>query len=247
MTQPSLWLNEDIAAALRRAMDYQSLGSAERLIRGEVIRFMEQQRSDEQRSKWAMVLVEQPDEIPQPEPEPEPEPSSSEPPSSGPGQNIIEEIMMKYGLKRQNNPPIVIAKPIPPSEPFSAPPPPVVKFSGSRKKTCAKKGAGTPESSESEEEEPRGRSEDHESERVSQAGEASEPQSSTQAPPVPPLVEVKLEVEDMTPEEFERYGWTDRLTFDQFAHLDAEMGHAKHPDSLKRKGKGKGKGKGKSS
>ena len=58
LTQPSLWLNEDITAALRKAMDYQSLGSAERLIRGEAIRFMEQQRSDEQRSKWAMVLVE---------------------------------------------------------------------------------------------------------------------------------------------------------------------------------------------
>ena len=77
LTQPSLWLNEDITAALRRAIDHQSLGSAEHLIRGEVIRFMEQQRSDEQRSKWAMVLVEQPDEIPQPEPKPEQEPSSS--------------------------------------------------------------------------------------------------------------------------------------------------------------------------
>ena len=81
-------------------MDLQRLGSAERLIHGEAIRFMQQQRSDEQRSKWAMVLFEQPDEIPQPEPEPEPEPSSSEPPPSVPGRNIIEEIMMKYGLKR---------------------------------------------------------------------------------------------------------------------------------------------------
>ena len=73
--------------------------------------------------------------------------------------------------------------------------------------------------------------------------------SSTQAPPeeIPPLVEVKLEVEDMTPEEFERYGWTDGLTFDQFAHLDAERANAKHTDSLNRKGKGKGKGKATSS
>ena len=98
------------------------IGSAERLIRGEAIRFMQQQRSDEQRSEWAMVLYEQPDEIPQPEPEP----SSSEPPPSVAGQNIIEEIMMKYGLKRQNHPPIVIAKPIPPPKSTSAPPPPVV-------------------------------------------------------------------------------------------------------------------------
>ena len=66
-------------------MDSQRLGSAERLIREEAIRFMEQQRSDEQRSDWAMVLVEQPDEIPQSEPEPEPEPSSPEPPPSVPG------------------------------------------------------------------------------------------------------------------------------------------------------------------
>ena len=71
---------------------------------------MEQQRSDEQRSKWEMVLYEQPDEIPQPEPEPEP--SSSEPSSSEPGRNIIEEIRMKYGLERINHPPMVIAKPI---------------------------------------------------------------------------------------------------------------------------------------
>ena len=93
-----------------------------------------------------------------------------------------------------------------------------------------------------------GRSKDHESERVSQAGEASEPQSSTQAPPevIPPLVEVKLEVEDMTPEEFERYGWTDRITFEQLACLDAERELAKPPQE-KRKGKGKGKGKATSS
>ena len=76
---------------------------------------------------------------PEPEPEPEPESSSAEPPPSVPARNILEEIMMKYGLKRQVNPPIVIATPIPPSEPTSAaPPPPVVKFSGSRKKSCAK-------------------------------------------------------------------------------------------------------------
>ena len=110
-------------------------------------------------------------------------------------------------------------------------------------KSFAKKGAGTSESFESEEEEPRGRSEDHESERVSQAGEASEPQSSTQAPPeeIPPLVEVKLEVADMTPEEFERFGYTDRLTEEQLFVLDAERAKAQ------RKGKDKVKGKGKAS
>ena len=58
---------------------------------------------------------------------------------------------------------------------------------------------------------------------------------------IPPLVEVKLEVEDMTPEEFEHFGYTDRLTQEQFFVLDAERAKAQ------RKGKGKVKGKGKAS
>ena len=74
-------------------MESQRLGGAESLIRGEAIRFMQQQRSDEQRSKWEMVVYEQNEEIPQPES------SSSEPPSSEHSRNIVEEIMMKYGLK----------------------------------------------------------------------------------------------------------------------------------------------------
>ena len=111
--------------------------------------------------------------------------------SSVPGQNIIEEIMMKYGLKRQNNPPIVIAKSIPPSEPSSAPSPPVVNFRQSRKKHVARKGTGTSEPTKSEEEDTVEHTEEHESERVSER-EASEPQSSTQVPPeeIPPLVEL---------------------------------------------------------
>ena len=100
MTQPSLWLDEDITAALRRAMESQRLGGAERLIRGEVIRFMQQQRSYEQRSKWGMVVVEQSEEIPQPAS------SSSESPSTKQSKNIVEEIMMKYGLKKVNHPPL---------------------------------------------------------------------------------------------------------------------------------------------
>ena len=134
------------------------MSRVESLIRGEAIRFM-QQRSDSQRSKLEMTLNNPPAEASPPEPEPES--SSSEPPPSVPAQNILEKIMMKYGLKRQANPPIVIATPIP-SEPTSAPPPsPIIKFNRSRKKSFARKGAGTSESSESEEEEPRGRSEDH--------------------------------------------------------------------------------------
>ena len=156
--------------------------------------------------------------------------------------NILEEIMMKYGLKRQNNPPIVIAKPIPHSEPTSAPPPPpVIKFSRSRKKSFARKGAGTSEPTESEEED---HTEEHVLEGSTLPGEASESQPSTQSSPYepPPLMEVKLEVEDMTADEFERYGWTDRITFGQLACLDAERANVKHP-LVRGKGKGKGKGK----
>ena len=42
LTQPSLWLDEDITVALRRAMDIRRMGSAKRLIHGEAIRFMQQ-------------------------------------------------------------------------------------------------------------------------------------------------------------------------------------------------------------
>ena len=48
----------------------------------------------------------------------------------------------------------------------------------------------------------------------------------------------------MTPEEFERYGNTDRLTYEQLFVLDAERTQAK---GLQEKRKGKGKGKAKSS
>ena len=228
-------------------MESQKLGGAESLIRGEAIRFMQRQRSDEQRSKWDMVVFEQSEEIPQPassssEPpsseteqaEQVPEASSAEPPPSEPARNFIEEIMMKYGLKRQANPPIVIATPIPP-EPTSAPPQSLmIKFKKSRKKQVARKSTGTSEPTESKQEVP-----------IVQTEVASETQSPSQEAYVPPpLKEVKLEIEDMTAEEFERYGWTDKLSFGQMACLDAERANAK-PAQVKGKGKGKSKGKGK--
>ena len=96
-------------AALRRTLENQRLGGAESLIRGEAIRFMQQQRSDEQKSKWEMVVFEQDEETSMPES------PSSEPPTTEQSRNIVEEIMMKWGLKKINHPPIVIAKPIPTS------------------------------------------------------------------------------------------------------------------------------------
>ena len=132
------------------------MGRAESLIRGEAIRFMHQQQSAS-KSNLEMVLVDQPVETqPAEAPTSEPEPSSStEPPPSVPAQNIFMEILMKYGYKRSDPPVIVIAKPIPSSEPASPPPPPpVIRFSRSRVKSCARKGAATSEPSEPEEEEP---------------------------------------------------------------------------------------------
>ena len=169
------------------------------------MRFMQQQRLDEQRSKWAMVLFSQPNEssssVPESEseqPEPVPEASSAEPPPSVPTRNIVEEIMMKYGLKKTNHPPIVIAKPIPsssgptsatpPSEPISAPPTSAVKYSESRKKVVAKRRANksttSTETAESEQEIP-----------SVQAEIIPETQPSSQEEHVIPILkEVKLEI-----------------------------------------------------
>ena len=81
LTQSSLWIDEEVAAALRRAMDMKRMGSAERLIRGKAIRFM-QQRSTSKRSNLEMVLVDQPVETPPSEPS-----STAEPPLSVPTVN----------------------------------------------------------------------------------------------------------------------------------------------------------------
>ena len=67
LSQPSLWIDEDIAAALRRAMESQRLGGAESLIRGEAIRFMQQQRTAEQGPQLDMVVFEPNEHPSQPE------------------------------------------------------------------------------------------------------------------------------------------------------------------------------------
>ena len=248
LSQPSLWLDEDITAALRLAMESQRLSGAESLIRGEAIRFMQQQRLNEQASKWDMVVFEQNEQTSQPES------SSSEPSQTKKSKNIVEEIMMKYGLKRTIHPPIVIAKPIltsseqtseiPTSEQSSAPPPPsepAVTFSESRKKAVARKRAkkviASTEPAESEEETP-----SDQPEQATSSAQVEQEIPVVQAVPI--LREIKLEIEDMTPEEFEKYGYTDRLSFGQMACLDAERASAKPTPSIG-KGKGKGKSKGK--
>ena len=61
LTQPSLWLDEEVAAALRRAMDMKHMGQAERLIRDEVIRSMGQRQSASRETNLEMVLADQPE------------------------------------------------------------------------------------------------------------------------------------------------------------------------------------------
>ena len=217
------------------------MGQVERLICDEAIRFMGQRQSASRETNLKMVLADQPEVPPTAEP------------ASAPVANLFEELCMKYGFKRPEPLVRVIAKPIPPSAPVPVPPP--VSFSQSRvKKTLAKKKVtSSPSASPDNEEESIAAPEDIEIERVPLQGEASEPQSSTQEQAqtvdseVPPEVVVKLEVEDMTPEEFERYGNTDRLTYEQLFVLDAERAHAKDLQEKKGKGKGKGKGKAKAS
>ena len=235
-------------SALRHAMESQRLSGAESLIRGEAIRFMEQQRTAEQGPQLEMVVFE-PNEQPS-----QPESSSSEPPPTKISRKIVEEIMMKWGLKKINHPPIVIAKPIPASsgqaseipssEQSSAPPPssePAVTFSESRKKAVAKKRTrkiiATTETAESDEETPSDLPEQGTS-------SAQIEQEIPVVQAVPILKEVKLEIEDMTPEEYEKYGFTDKLSFGQMACLDADRASAMPtPPISKSKGKSKGKGK----
>ena len=162
---------------------------------------------------------------------------------------------MRWGLKRTSHPPIVIAKPIPSTfgttsapppraEPTSAPPPssePTVQFSDSRKKAFARKRdkhiIASTESESEEEETPSGQP-------MQEPSSARIEHETPVVEAAPILKEVKLEIEDMTPEEFEKYGYTDRLTFDEMACLDAERACAKPTPSIsksKKKSKGKGK------
>ena len=58
LSQPSLWIDEDITAALRRAYESQRLSGAESLIRGEAVRFMQQKKAAEQGLKFVAVTQE---------------------------------------------------------------------------------------------------------------------------------------------------------------------------------------------
>ena len=128
----------------------------------------------------------------------------------------------------------------PRAEPTSAPPPssePTVQFSDSRKKAVARKRAkhiiASTESESEEEETPSG-----------QPMQESSSARVEQVQAVPILKEIKLEIEDMTPEEYEKYGFTDKLSFGQMACLDADRASAMPtPPISKSKGKSKGKGK----
>ena len=151
------------------------MGSAESLICGEAIRFM-QHHSASKKSNLEMVLVDQPGETPPSEAEPSPTAEPSTP--SAPTENLIDVLRMKYGLKKPEPLVRVVAVPISPSEPAPVSQP--LSFSKSRVKAVArKKNASSNASSESEEESDAA-PKNTETERVPLQGEASEPLSSTQ-------------------------------------------------------------------
>ena len=141
LRQPSLWLDEDVTAAHRRAMnmDMEWVGQAEKLIRGEAIRFMRQQSASTE-ARLEMVLAEHPEEVPTAEPVP----------PSAPAPNLLDELCKKYGFKRPEPPVVVIAKTVPPSAPAPIPP---VSSKKRVKRTARKRVAPFPcVPSESEEE-----------------------------------------------------------------------------------------------
>ena len=140
--------------------------------------------------------------------------------------------MLKYGYTRSEPLVRVRAVHIPPSAPTSTPASPVVKFSKTRVKRAVKKGTGISEPADSEEE-----SENQASAFQSSARE----QAQKVMDDIPPEVVVKLEVEDLTPEELERFNGNHKLTFEQFTVLDADRANALAKEKVKGKGKGIGK------
>ena len=190
------------------------MGQVERLICDEAIRFMGQRQSASRETNLKIVLADQSEVPPTTSEVP---PTIESVPASVPAVNLFEELRMKYGFKRPEPLVRVIAKPIPPSEPAPVSQP--LSFSKSRVKAVARKKRASSNATSKSEEKSDASPENTETERVPLQGKASEPQSSTQeqaqtvGSEVPPEVVVKLEVEDMTPEEFERYGNTDILTY----------------------------------
>ena len=122
----------------------------------------------------------------------------------------------------------VRAVPIPPSAPTSTPASLVVKFSKTRVKRAVKKGTGSSEPADSEEE-PENQASTFQSSVREQAQKVMDD--------IPPEVVVKLEVEGLTTEELERFNGNNKLTFEQFTVLDADRANA----WAKEKAKGKGK------
>ena len=147
--------------------------------------------------------------------------SSALPPEFASTDDYLAHFNKKYGLKSTTHPRVVIATAVPnPSAPTAAsspsdPSPGSTFIRGRIKRTARKRVPRPPRASVqivSEDE-----SEPHQEE--GQAGSSSQTQSLFEqaqkaAKAIPAEVEVKVEVEEMTPEEFEYFGTTN-LTFTQ--------------------------------
>ena len=180
--------------------------------------------SSSHQANMQMVLVDQPSE---PKDVPPRSQSSVLPPEFAFIDDYLAHLSQKYGLKRTTHPRVVIATPVPsPSAPTAAsspsdPTPSSTFIQGRIKRTARKRVPPPPRASVlnvSEDE-----SMPHQEEE--QAGSSSQTPSlfeSAQkaAEAIPPKVEVKVEVDEMTQEKFEYFGTTN-LTFSQAQMLDA--------------------------
>ena len=237
----------DVKAALRRAMDSERARLAEDLIRREAIHFMRQQTvaSSSHQADMQMVLTVQPSE---PKDVPPRSQSSALPPEFASTDDYLAHLSQKYGLKRMPRPRIVIATPVlnpsalTPASSATPATPAAPSTRGRFKRTARKRVAPPPRalSSGDSEEESIAAPDEIVIETVPQPQEASKtriPTMTEQAQKddeaIPPEVEVKLEIEEMTPEEFDYFG-TNNLTFHQAQELDAMRANAQ---AAKRKGK----------
>ena len=93
-----MWIDADVVAALREAMNLERARQAESFIRGEAIQFMRQQPASHDANKQ-LVLSVQPSE-------PTDVPLRSQP--SAPASNLLDELCQKYGFKRPEQPRVVI-------------------------------------------------------------------------------------------------------------------------------------------
>ena len=229
-----MWLHLDVEAAIRRAMDLERARLAEQYIIDEAVQFVRRQTEEAPSSSSDMQIV-----LVDPTPEDEAafsrSRSSSMPPEFESINEYLAHLRAKYKMKKKTFmarprvvPPISISlpsdTPSSASTPSSNPTPGSAAIRGRFKKTARKRVPRTPlpprapvqSVSEDEPVPPQ---------KEVEAGSSSNTQSVFEqaqetADAIPAEVEVKVEVDEMSQEEFEYFGTTN-LTFSQAQMLDA--------------------------